>query len=223
MPIEEIGYIAREAGVVFLVDASQGAGSLSVDVEKQNIDMLAIPGHKGLLGPQGTGCLYVRSGIRLKPLMEGGTGSNSEYLLQPEQMPDLLAAPLTPGIVGLGCGAGFVAEKGADEINKYKYKHKAFDEGLDDIGNVIHYSVNDIKNSGFQRLIWVMWIRRNCYILDSEYGICTAAGLHCSPGAHRTQDIKQALSVYADVLYSFNTYTEDRKYLGKNEILLQHY
>ncbi len=191
MPIEEIGYIAREAGVVFLVDASQGAGSLSVDVEKQNIDMLAIPGHKGLLGPQGTGCLYVRSGIRLKPLMEGGTGSNSEYLLQPEQMPDLLESGTlnTPGIVGLGCGAGFVAEKGADEINKYKYKlTKLLIEGLDDIGNVIHYSVNDIKrNSGIAAInLGDMDSTELSYILDSEYGICTRAGLHCSPGAHRT-------------------------------------
>lgn len=191
MPIEEIGRIAREAGVVFLVDAAQGAGSLLVDVEKQNIDMLAVPGHKSLLGPQGTGCLYVRDGIRLKPLTEGGTGSNSELLFQPEDMPDMLESGTlnTPGIVGLGSGAGFVAEKGVEEINKYKFKLVSLlIEGLSDINNVIIYSVNDIKrNSGIAAInLDDMDSTELSYILDSEYGICTRAGLHCAPSAHRT-------------------------------------
>lgn len=190
MPIGEIGQIAREAGVNFLVDASQGAGSLSLDVVMQSIDMLALPGHKGLLGPQGTGCLYVRGGIELKSLMEGGTGSNSELLFQPEAMPDMLESGTlnTPGIVGLGYGAGFVEEKGVNDINEYKHKLiKLLIDGLSDISSIIHYSVNDIKrNSGIVAInLGEMDSTELSYRLDSEYGICTRAGLHCSPGAHR--------------------------------------
>ena len=75
MPIDEIGKISCENGILFLVDASQGAGSMIVDAARQNIDMLAVPGHKGLMGPQGTGFLYVRDGILLKTIIEGGTGA----------------------------------------------------------------------------------------------------------------------------------------------------
>ena len=83
MPIEEIGELARRRGILFLVDGAQGAGSMAIDVEKMHIDMLAFPGHKGLLGPQGTGALYVAPEIRLKHIMEGGTGTDSKSRFQP--------------------------------------------------------------------------------------------------------------------------------------------
>jgi len=212
MPIEEIGSIARETGICFLVDAAQGAGSIPVDVERQYIDMLALPGHKGLLGPQGTGCLYVRKGIRLKSLMEGGTGSNSELLLQPDDMPDMLESGTlnTPGIVGLGSGASFVAEKGVDEIHRYKFKLvNLLMEGLSEIKNVTIYSVNDIKrNSGIVAInLDDMDSTELSYILDSEYGICTRAGLHCSPSAHRTLGTSKRGIVRISVGY-FNTVSD---------------
>ncbi len=190
MPIGEIGRIARDAGVLFLVDASQGAGSISLDVERENIDLLAFSGHKGLLGPQGTGCFYVREGLRLKPLMEGGTGSNSEYLYQPEIMPDLLESGTlnTPGIVGLGEGASFIAEKGIDEIGDYKHMLvELLHEGLKRIPGVTFYSVPDqTRNSGIAAVnLADLDSTELSYSLDREYGICTRAGLHCSPGAHR--------------------------------------
>ena len=190
MPIREIGRIANEAGVKFLVDASQGAGSLAVDVENQNIDLLAFPGHKGLLGPQGTGCLYVKDGIILKTLIEGGTGSNSEYLYQPEVMPDLLESGTlnTPGIVGLGCGARYIEERGVAEIGEYKHRLvKLLVEGFESIPGIKLYSVADKKrNSGIVSINMAgLDSTELSYILDKEYGIEVRAGLHCAPGAHR--------------------------------------
>lgn len=190
MPVGEIGRIAREAGVKFLVDASQGAGSLTVDVENQNIDLLAFPGHKGLMGPQGTGCLYVKEGIALKSLMEGGTGSNSEYPYQPEVMPDLLESGTLnmPGIVGLGWGARYVAEKGVAEIGEYKHRLvKMLFEGFEGIPGIQQYSVADKdRNSGIVSInLAGLDSTELSYILDREYGIEVRAGLHCAPGAHR--------------------------------------
>ncbi|KUK34772.1 MAG: Cysteine desulfurase family protein [Caldanaerobacter subterraneus] len=118
MPIEEIGNIAREMNLIFLVDAAQTVGVLPIDVEKQNIDLLAFPGHKGLYGPQGTGGLYVRKSIEILPLEEGGTGSKSESMYQPDLMPDKLESgtPNTPGIAGLKEGVKFVKSVGIKNI-----------------------------------------------------------------------------------------------------------
>lgn len=190
MPVTEIGRIAREAGVLFLVDASQGAGSISMDTVEQNIDMLAFPGHKGLMGPQGTGCLYVREDIPLKPLMQGGTGSNSEYPFQPEFMPDLLESGTlnTPGIVGLGCGVDYIAQRGIDEIREYKHKLvKMLYNGFEHIPGITQYSVPEIsRNSGIVAInLEGVDSTELSYVLDKEYNICTRAGFHCSPGAHR--------------------------------------
>ena len=123
MPIKEIGEIAKEKGILFLVDASQGAGSQRIDVEDIYADMLAFPGHKGLMGPQGTGGLYVRDGIKIKPIMWGGTGSDSHSYYQPDIFPDMLESGTlnTPGIVGLGYGIKFIGDLGIDNIQKHKY------------------------------------------------------------------------------------------------------
>ena len=190
MPVSEIGQVASEAGITFLLDASQGAGSIRVDVRNQHIGILAASGHKGLLGPQGTGCLYVNDGIRLKSLMEGGTGSNSEYAFQPEFMPDLFESGTlnTPGIVGLGTGARYVAGIGEEQIRSYKHKLvKMLIDGLSCIAGVRLYSVPDKgRNSGIVAMnLGSMDSTELSFLLDREYGIYTRAGLHCSPGAHR--------------------------------------
>jgi cysteine desulfurase/selenocysteine lyase len=190
MPVSEIGHIAYEAGVAFLLDASQGAGSMQIDVKTQHIDMLAAPGHKGLLGPQGTGCLYVSEDIRLKSLIEGGTGSDSEYQYQPEFMPDLLESGTlnTPGIVGLGIGARFIMETGVEQIRTYKHKLvKMLIDGLSIIPGVRLYSVSQKeRNSGIVAMnLKNMDSAELSFLLDKEYGIFTRAGLHCSPGAHK--------------------------------------
>jgi cysteine desulfurase family protein len=190
LPVAEIGRIAREAGIAFLLDASQGAGSIPVDVMAQNVDMLAFPGHKGLMGPQGTGGLYVRDGLLLRTLMEGGTGSNSEDPYQPEFMPDLLESGTqnTPGIVGLGAAAAYVEAVGLERIRVHKHMLvNMLSEGFSSILGVKLYSLNDIsRNSGIVAInLKDLDSAELSYILDKDYGICTRAGLHCSPSAHR--------------------------------------
>jgi cysteine desulfurase family protein len=190
MPVKDIGRIAYEAGIKFLVDASQGAGSIVVDLNAQNIDLLAFPGHKGLLGPQGTGGLYVKEGIKLKPLMEGGTGSNSDYLYQPEFMPDLLESGTlnTPGIVGLGAGVGFILDRGLTNVREYKNRLlNMLIDGFKRIPGIKLYSPSDVNsNSGIAAInLGDMDSSELSYTLDKEFGICTRAGLHCAPGAHR--------------------------------------
>jgi len=191
MPFKEIGKICREKGILFLLDGSQGAGCINIDVKDASIDLLALPGHKGLMGPQGTGILYMREGIKLKPVIQGGTGSNSEYILQPEIIPDALESGTlnTPGIVGLKTGIKYINEVGIENIKIQKNRLvECFYEGVKDIQGIKLYSEKDsLKNSGIVALnIDGMDSTELSYILDKKYEIETRAGLHCSPIAHAT-------------------------------------
>lgn len=191
MPVKEIGRMAREAGIPFLVDASQGAGSMELDVEELKADFLAFPGHKGLMGPQGTGGLYVREGLPATTLMEGGTGSNSESTFQPEMMPDYLESGTlnTPGIAGLFAGVRFIRAKGAENIGRYKSMLvEQLLDGISRIDGIVVYSAREShRNSGIVALnIQGMDSTELSFLLDKQYGIATRAGLHCAPLAHRT-------------------------------------
>ncbi len=189
MPVKEIGRIARESGVLFLLDGSQGAGSIQIDVEDMNIDLLAFPGHKGLMGPQGIGGLYVREGVSTAPLLQGGTGSNSEYVYQPDFMPDLLESGTlnTPGIVGLGAGVDFINGFGIRNIQFHKHQLvKRLHEGIEELKGVKLYSKKDMENnSGIVAMNFTEADSTEVsYVLDKVYGIATRAGLHCSPVSH---------------------------------------
>lgn len=191
MPVKEIGKIAQEHELIFLVDAAQGAGCMKIDVEELNIGMLAFPGHKGLLGPQGTGGLYVRKDLNLTSLMQGGTGSNSENPFQPDLMPDLLESGTlnTPGIIGLGYGIEFINSFGLDNLKIYKYNLiKRLFEGIREMDKIQVYSINDIdRNSGIVALnLKEVDSNEVGYILDKIYHIAVRAGLHCAPQAHET-------------------------------------
>lgn len=122
--INSIGRIAKKYGIMFIVDASQSAGTINIDVEKDNIDLLAFSGHKGLLGPQGTGGLYVREGLNLRVLKEGGTGSSSSSMIQPDELPDRFESGTlnTPGIAGLCAGLKFVRKIGVSNIYNEEMK-----------------------------------------------------------------------------------------------------
>jgi len=189
-PAGEIGTIAREEGIVFLLDASQTAGVLPVDVQALNADMVAMPGHKGLLGPQGVGILYIGPDIILDPIIEGGTGGGPSSDEQPEMLPDRFEAGTmnTPGIAGLGAGVRYILERGVENIRAMESDLlERLIEGLREVDGIVIYGPENIRN----RTSLVSFNMADMdpgmvsYLLDEDYGIMTRAGLHCAPDAHR--------------------------------------
>jgi cysteine desulfurase family protein len=190
-PIGEIGDMTRKKGIWFLVDAAQSAGIIPIDVNAQNIDLLAVPGHKGLFGPLGTGFLFIADGVEPRPLMVGGTGGFSNADEQPESLPERFESGTmnTPGIAGLKAGVEFVRTTGVNAIRMKEVKlvthlHK----GLRDIpGVVVHSPRSEEMRGGIVSLtVKDLDAAEIGYRLDSEYEIAVRVGLHCAPGAHRT-------------------------------------
>lgn len=190
-PIRELSNLCRKKNVLLLLDASQGAGSELIDVEASNIDIMAFPGHKSLLGPQGSGGLFIREGIEVTPLMMGGTGSISESLSQPKFMPDILESGTlnVPGIVGLKAGIDFITKTGIENIKKHKdMLLKYFINGLERINGIKIFSPTEQEgNTGIVSIsIADSDSNELSQILDSTYDIRTRSGLHCAPLAHKT-------------------------------------
>ncbi|MDR0818984.1 MAG: aminotransferase class V-fold PLP-dependent enzyme, partial [Oscillospiraceae bacterium] len=186
-PVAELGALCRERGVIFLVDAAQSAGSVPIDVEKMNIDLLAFPGHKGLYGLQGTGGLYVREGVDLAPLRHGGTGSHSELPTQPDELPDRYESGTlnVPGLASLAAGVDYVTQTGVENIERRESElTKKLIDGLSQIRGVTVYGAG---NSGVVSLnIDGIAPSDAATILDGSFDIAARAGLHCAPDAHRT-------------------------------------
>ena len=191
-PIVDIGEITRAAGVLFLVDAAQSAGHLPIDLRNLPIDLLACPGHKGLLGPLGTGLLYIRPGVedRLHSLRQGGTGSLSEDDRQPQKLPDKYESGNhnAPGLFGLEASLAWLQRRGLDSIRTHERELTGqFLEGLEAIDGLEIYGpsntdqqlgVISVLMPGFEPQVLAS-------ILDESFGIQTRAGLHCAPGVHR--------------------------------------
>jgi cysteine desulfurase family protein len=190
-PIAEIGHLASQAGVPLLVDAAQSAGIIPIDVESMGISLLAAPGHKGLLGPQGTGFLYIADGLELPPLVVGGTGGHSSGEEQPEEMPARFESGTlnTPGIAGLQAGVEFILGTGIETIRKKEMslvRHLL--AGLADIQGITLYGPAPEKERG-GIVSFTVEGRDPAIIgftLDHEFDIEVRTGLHCAPGAHRT-------------------------------------
>lgn len=191
MPITAIGQLVRSRGGIFLVDAAQTAGVLDIDVEASNIDILAFTGHKGLLGPQGTGGFYIRPGVEIRSLTEGGTGSLSDQAEQPEFLPDKFESgtPNTPGIAGLGAGVNFVLQTGVEAICRHEQMLTTLlIDGLREIPGLTLYGPRDSRlQTG---VVSVNLAGLDCselsFILDQRFGITTRSGMHCAPWAHQT-------------------------------------
>ncbi len=189
--IEAVGKIAKENNIIYLVDASQTLGVYEIDVQKIYVDMIAAPGHKGLLGPQGTGILYIRDGLTIDILKQGGTGSNSEELSQPNIMPDRYESGThnTPGIVGLNEGVKFILETGIEKIRSHEEKLCEYMlNKLAKIPNIKIYGPLDSKKRAAVISINIgeMDSGEITYLLDDSYDIATRSGIHCSPLAHKT-------------------------------------
>ncbi|MDR1495947.1 MAG: aminotransferase class V-fold PLP-dependent enzyme [Clostridiales Family XIII bacterium] len=190
-PVADIGALCRERGVFFLVDAAQSAGSLPIDVEAMNIDLLAFPGHKGLFGPTGTGGLYIAEGVDVNPARYGGTGVFSEFPLQPDELPFRYESGTQNfhGLAGLDAGVRFIADKGTDAIHSHELRLvNLLTDGLHDIPEVTVYG----PPPGAERAAVVSLNIKgmNCaeaaLILDASFDIAIRSGLHCAPDAHRT-------------------------------------
>jgi cysteine desulfurase family protein len=193
MPVSDIGRIAREHGLVFCVDAAQTAGCYPIDVVEMNIDLLAFTGHKSLLGPSGTGGLYIREGLEksIEPICVGGTGSRSEVEEQPDFMPDRYEAgtPNTVGIAGLKAGVEFVLSSGVDQIkNKEEKLVKIFMESVSDLPGIILYGQKSVaqRTPVVSFNIAGMDPAAVALELDERFGIMSRSGLHCAPSAHKT-------------------------------------
>lgn len=190
MPLEEIGELARKRGIIFLVDGAQGAGSMEINVKKMNISMLAFPGHKGLLGPQGTGALYIDPDIKLNHIMEGGTGTDSKSRLQPCEFPEGYESGTinAPAIIGLGYSAEFVEKIGPEVIGKYEEELIGWlDERLDEMDFVTRYGPQACRKTGISLInIRGASAEEVTSILSSKYGIAVRGGFHCAGLAHKT-------------------------------------
>ena len=208
-PIKQIGELAHANNLIYIVDAAQTAGLYDIDVVDMNIDVLVFPGHKSLLGPQGTGAIYIGEDICIDCTKQGGTGSSSESLIQPDIMPDKFESgtPNTPGIAGLGKGAKFIMNRGMRNIRLHEQElTKYFLDGLNEIEEIIIYGPNDAEKQAPVISINIKDADSSevGYLLDSEFDIAVRTGLHCAPLAHETIGTLQSGTIRFSIGY-FNT------------------
>ncbi len=188
-PIREIGKLAHDNGIIFVVDAAQSAGVLDIDAKRDNIDILCAPGHKGLYAPMGTGFIALGDNIKLDTIIEGGTGSESMNLAQPDNMPERLESGTlnNVGISGLLAGTRFVNAKGISNIYKHEnrlmqYVYKELSKNQ----NVTLYtpSFNDFLLAPILSFNYKDYPSEKTSSLLAEKNIATRAGFHCSKLAH---------------------------------------
>ena len=191
MPVGEVGKVARERGILLLVDAAQTMGKMAIDPEKLLVDLLAGPGHKGLLGPMGTGFLYVKPGLELEPLWEGGTGTQSESLKQPQTWPERFESGTcnAPGLAGLAEGIAEVQQLGFAAIAAHEQRLvEILLDGLSQLPGIIVYGPKDHRfcTGTLAFNVQELDCSEVAHILDTAYSIAVRSGLHCAPAAHRT-------------------------------------
>lgn len=193
LPLKEVGRFCREKKIFFIIDSAQTAGFLDLDFTELRADALTFTGHKGLLGPMGTGGLLINKQLAtvLAPLIEGGTGSFSEHESQPQQLPDKFEAGTMniPGIYGLNAAIKYLFQKGLKNIRErelfltdYFLQGIKNIEGIKIIGSADTYNRTPIVSLDFPR----QDSAEIAYRLAKDYHILTRCGLHCAPSAHKT-------------------------------------
>jgi cysteine desulfurase / selenocysteine lyase len=190
-PVAEVGRIAREHGLLFVVDAAQTAGTVPIDVQAMNIDLLAFPGHKSLLGPTGTGALYVGSRAQVRAWREGGTGGDSSNETQPKEFPYFLegGTPNVLGVAGLKAGVRFVQEKGLNQLHAQEMQ--LIDRLWRRLDETPGYQV--FGHRDLARRVSTISFRAESLsaaeiggILDQAFEVAVRPGLHCAPYIHRS-------------------------------------
>lgn len=205
--IRRVGEIARSHGLLFVVDASQTAGVFPIHVEEMKIDVLCFTGHKGLLGPQGTGGMYVREGVIIRPLKTGGSGVQTYSRTHPSQMPTALEAGTlnVHGLAGLDAALDYLKDTGIDVIRKkeqelmwYFYQKVLAIPGITVYGDfdsqercpMVSLNVKDYDSSEVSDFLF------------TEYGISTRPGAHCAPLMHQAMGTEKQ----GAVRFSFSHY-----------------
>ena len=211
-PIEDYGAIARKYGLVLMVDAAQTAGTYPIDVQDGNIDLISFSGHKGLLGPTGTGVLYVGERAELDSIREGGTGSQSELEEQPTELPQRYESgtPNTVGIAGLGAALRYILDQGINKIREHEIK--LTDHLIEGLAQIPQITVYGPKDSAKQVAIVSFnvegWEPAEVgTILDQSFDVKVRTGLYCAPAAHKTFGTFPKGSVRMGLSY-FNTHEE---------------
>lgn len=206
--IDTIGKIAKEENILFLVDAAQSAGIIDIDIKKSNIDFLALTGHKALLGPQGTGAVYIGN-PDIIPLKEGGTGSYSKNLYQPDDLPDKFESGTlnTVGICGLLEGIKFIKRVGINTIYEHEMNlTKRLLENLSVMKNInVHGYMSCANRTG---VVSITSPKKECSdiadILNTHYDIATRSGFHCAYNAHKALQTEKSGTVRISI-GAFNT------------------
>ena len=209
-PVAAIGQIARQHGVRYLIDGAQALGAMPVNVQALNCDLYAFPGHKSLLGPQGTGGLYIRPGIELYTLREGGTGSSSDSMFQPEELPERYESGTVnlPGIAGLGAGCAHVAGQLAQILSHERELTAALYEGLSKMDGVTLYSpAEEAARAGIVSFNLGDLSSSQTADALARADVAVRGGLHCAPGAHRFLGTLRRGAVRASVGHA-NTFEE---------------
>lgn len=210
--IERIGKLTKQKGILLVVDASQTAGVFPVDVKKMNIDVLCFTGHKGLMGPQGTGGMYIREGLQIRPLKSGGSGVQTYSKIHPLEMPTALEAGTMNGhgIAGLHAAVEYIQRIGMDQIRKREQEcMKTFYEGVIQVPGVkVYGDFHDMNRCAIVSLnIGDYDSSEVSDELLTEYGISTRPGAHCAPLMH------EALGTVEQgaVRFSFSHFTTDEE------------
>ena len=210
--LESVGKIAAKYGILFIVDASQTAGVWEIDVQKYGISVLCFTGHKGLMGPQGTGGMYVKSGVKIRPLLSGGSGIDSYNMHHPSQMPEALEAGTLNGhgIAGLRAALSFLEREGMERLRKRELElMRRFYNGVAEIPNVKVYG--DFRTD---RRAAIVSLNIGDYDsaeisdeLSGRYGIVTRSGAHCAPLMHEALGTK----IQGAVRFSFSHYNTEEE------------
>ncbi|MBC9785429.1 aminotransferase class V-fold PLP-dependent enzyme [Heliobacterium chlorum] len=223
--LKALSKTAKELDLRVMVDAAQTAGVQQIDMEEWGIDLLAFPGHKGLLGPQGTGGLCIAQGIDVDPLRFGGTGSQSESEFQPDVLPDRFESgtPNTPGIAGLAAGLEFIAQTGREKIESHESKlTELILNGLGDLEKIKVYGppVKEPRAAVISFNVDGMEAAEMGFLLDQVYQIAVRTGLHCAPVAHRKNGTLETGTVRLSPGY-FNSEEEVRDVLAAIKTLVE--
>ena len=201
LPVKEMADLCRRRGIPFVIDAAQSAGTLEVDMEELGASFIAMPGHKGLLGPQGTGLLLCRDGA--EPLLYGGTGSASIQQEMPEDLPERLEAGTmnVPGFAGLQEGLRYLQQRGIENI--FRQEHRQLQRcaaGLEELGMKVFAGPHQAGTLSF---LTGMDCEEAAAVLAGQ-GIAVRAGLHCAPYAHESAGTLQTGTLR--VSYGFRTW-----------------